>query len=142
VPQAVLSKCKQDLKDAPERSNRSTVSARNSNRQPNRRKIEVAPFWVAVRFVKLVPLDEKGLGKPPHTQVAIGAATLSSISVRSYSTRRSDPSTMFYSAPHTAIEVVEKSSLSACCSLRKLRSSSTGAGWYHLVEVRTLPLRR
>jgi hypothetical protein len=37
-----------------------------------RRKIDIAPFWMAVRFLKLVPLGKKGLGKPPHTPVAIG----------------------------------------------------------------------
>ena len=36
-----------------------------------RRKIDVAPFWMAVRFGELVPLGEKGLGKPLHTPVAI-----------------------------------------------------------------------
>src|SRR5262249_47074123 len=37
-----------------------------------RRKVDVAPFWMAVRFQKLVPLGEKSLGKPSHTPIAIG----------------------------------------------------------------------
>src|SRR5262245_33693967 len=37
-----------------------------------RRKIDVAPFWMALGFQKLVPLGEKSLGKPSHTPIAIG----------------------------------------------------------------------
>src|SRR2546430_9129084 len=37
-----------------------------------RRKIDVAPFWMAVGFHKLIPLGEKSLSKPLHTPVAIG----------------------------------------------------------------------
>src|SRR5260370_41230473 len=37
-----------------------------------RRKIDVAPFWMALGFQKLVPLAEKSLGKPSHTPIAIG----------------------------------------------------------------------
>src|SRR5262245_16516151 len=36
------------------------------------RKIDVAPFWMALGFQKLVPLGEKSLGKPSHTPIAIG----------------------------------------------------------------------
>jgi hypothetical protein len=32
-----------------------------------RRKIDVAPLWMALGFQKLVPLGEKSLGKPSHT---------------------------------------------------------------------------